>query len=365
MRITIIYFFCHLSFSHLAEAQSGYRYTSPEQSSDGWYTMNLEKGGEDLSLIYKLLNQLYEQEHKIHSLLVIQNNALVVEEYFGENSQETQHDLRSVTKSVISLLMGIAIDQGFVNNVDDPMLKYIKDKAPKKELDNRKGQITIRHLLTMSSGFDCDDWKKDSKGQEDRIFKKANWIQQTLDLPMINEPGEYSSYCSMGTVLVAEIISQASGMSIDEFATQYLFGPLGISEIDWRHTSKKNVASSARRIYARSRDVAKLGQLILDNGMWDSEQIVSSQWVEQLKTPSSKIGSLEYGFLWWQIPFNVKGKVVNATVATGNGGQYIMIFEPYNLVVVFTGGAYNSDQDKLPFVLMNNAILPTFSDNDQ
>jgi len=112
----------------------------------------------------------------------------------------------------------------------------------------------------MSTGLDCND--KKSLGQEDRIYKKQDWLQYAIDLPMVNEPGEVSNYCSIGTVMIAEIISQASGMSIDKFAEHYLFNPLGITNVSWGHTSKKDVIPSSKRLYMTSRDMAKIGQLI-------------------------------------------------------------------------------------------------------
>ena len=197
----------------------------------------------DTTLIYKLFNQLRDRENKIHSVLLVINNQIIIEEYLNGQIPEQKHDLRSTTKSITSILMGITIDKGFIENVNDPISKYLKNLSPTKNLDERKKKITIKHLLTMSTGLDCNDWDKKSKGQEDKIYKKSNWLQYFLNLSMVNEPGSVSNYCTMGQVLATEIISQASGMTINKFAEKYLFNPLDIINVNWRHTSKKEIIS--------------------------------------------------------------------------------------------------------------------------
>ena len=161
--------------------------------------------------------------------------------------------------------------------------------------------------------------------------------------------------------MIAEIISQASGMTIDKFAKQYLFNLLGITNESWGHTSNKKVIPSAKRLYMTSRDMAKIGQLILNNGKWNGKQIISEKWVEESTTMKTKIAGIDYGYLWWNIPFKAKEKVFVSKAATGNGGQYIMVLPELDMVAVFTGGAYNSQEDKLPFAIMTDIFLPTFT----
>lgn len=348
--------------STICYGQNTYTYTQPKILKDGWKTEHLIAKKVDTALIYKAFNQLASKENKIHSVLLIKNDHLIIEEYYKGYFAEKTHDLRSTTKSIRSLLMGIALEQGFIDSIDDPILKYLKSHAPNQNFDRRKNNITIRNLLTMSSGLDCNDWDKKSKGQEDKVYKKRDWLQYTLDLPMINEPGKVSNYCSMGAIIIAEIISQSSGMTIDKFAEDYLFRPLGITNVSWGHTSnKKTVLSSGKRLYMTPRDLAKIGQLILQSGVWNGTQIVSKQWVEESTTPKTKITGIDYGYFWWNIPFKVKERVVVSKTATGNGGQYLMVFPELDMVAVFTGGAYNSQEDKLPFAIINDIFLPTFS----
>tara|TARA_R110002049_G_scaffold4504_3_gene31313 strand:+ start:11744 stop:12904 length:1161 start_codon:yes stop_codon:yes gene_type:complete len=349
-----------LLVSTICYGQNDYNYYQPKNLGDGWKTYHLRSLDIDTTMIYKLFNQIENSENKFHSLLLVKNGQLLIEEYFNGHSANQPHDLRSITKSIRSILMGIAIDEGLIGDVNDPISKYLTRLEPKNNLDGRKDKITIRDLLTMSSGLDCNDWDKKSKGQEDKVHKKKDWLQYTLDLPMVNEPGTVSNYCSMGTVLIAEIISQASGMTIDLFAEKYLFNALNITNVNWGHTSNNRIIQSGKRLYMTSRDMAKIGQLILNKGMWNGKQIVSKKWIEESTTPKTKITGIAYGYLWWNVPLEVNGKTVISKTATGNGGQYIMVIPEMDLVAVFTGGAYNSQDDKLAFVIMNRVVLPTF-----
>lgn len=346
----------------ISVGQESYQYKIPKTQSDGWKTNSLSSRSKDTLSFYRLLSQLKSGKHKIHSILLVQKGELILEEYYGKNTIDTQHDLRSVTKNFRSLLLGIAIDKGFIESLNDPVSKYMKDLSPKKNLDPRKEKITIKHLITMSSGLDCNDWDKNSKGQEDRVYRKKDWLQYFLDLPMINDPGTVSNYCSIGQILVAEIISKASRMSIDKFAEKYLFKPLGITNLSWGHTSKKEVLASGKRLYMIPRDMAKIGMLILQNGKWKGNQVVSEEWIKESTTPKTKITNIDYGYSWWNISATINGQTVISKLATGNGGQYIFVFPDLDIVAVFTGGAYNSQEDKLPFAIVNNVFLPyTFS----
>lgn len=210
----------------------------------------------------------------------------------------------------------------------------------------------------MSSGLDCNDWDKKSKGQEDRIYKKKNWIQALADLPMVNEPGETSNYCTGGVMMLATILERTSGLSLQDYAQKYLFDHLDIKKVEWGHTNRKEVVSAGRRLYMRSRDMARLGLLMLHDGLWKGKQIVPKNWIAELHQTKTNINNRPYSYWWWQIPFPNNGKPITATVATGNGGQYILCFPEQDMVVVFTGGAFNSPEQQKPFGIVNNYILP-------
>lgn len=350
-----------LFFSCFAQAQDRYEYHIPKATNDGWQVNAASTEGMDLALYEKLFTSLNAQEHKMHSMLIIKNSKLVMEEYFNGYDQEKHQDLRSVTKSVISLLVGIAIEKGNIQSIDDPVAMYLPEFKDSKDPSDSKGQITIRHLLTMSSGMDCNDWDPKSAGQEDKLYKKKRWLDHMAGLPMVNEPGTASYYCTGGVMLLARIVELYGGMSWRAQAMQYLFKPMGITDVKFGHTSKKSMPEASKRLYMRPRDVAKIGQLVLKRGEWEGKQLVPSSWIEEISFKKTQISGLDYSFLWWKLPFTKDDQKVDATCATGNGGQYILVFPEHNLVAVFTGGAYNSQEDKLPFAIVNKVILPSLS----
>ncbi|MFY0592977.1 serine hydrolase domain-containing protein [Roseivirga sp.] len=344
-------------------AQASYTYEKPNMLDDGWIVNSLEERNVNASLFEQFINALNKEKHELHSILLVKDNELLFEKYFGDNSVNKQHDLRSVTKSITALLMGIAIEKGFVKSVDDPVAKYLEEFGKAKNPDARKDQITIRNFLTMSSGMECNDWNPKSKGQEDKLYKKKDWIQFMANLPMANEPGEASTYCTGGTILIAEIIERSSGLALSEFAQKHLFDTMGIENLSWGHTNKKPVISAGERLYMTSRDMAKLGQLMLNKGNWQGEQLIPKEWIKEIASPKTKITGLDYSYLWWQLPFSKNDEKVPTICATGNGGQYILTFPKQKTVAIFTGGAYNSPNDKLPFTIVNKIILPSINDN--
>ncbi len=342
-------------------AQQQYEYKTPALLSDGWEVGNASEEGLDVKLFEQVFTALNAQEHKMHSMLLVKEGKLVMEEYFNGYNHEQRQDLRSVTKSIISLLVGIAIDQGRIGSVDDPVAKYLYEFRSAANDAPEKRMITIEHLLTMSSGMDCNDWDKKSAGQEDKLYKKKNWYDFMAALPMVRNPGSESYYCTGGVMVLTRILELTSGMDWRLQADEYLFKPMGITDVEYGHTSKKKMPGASHRLYMRPRDVAKLGQLVLKWGQWKGKQLAPAAWIEQISFRKTQISGLDYSYLWWKLPFKKNGKKVDATCATGNGGQYILIFPEYDLVAVFTGGAYNSQEDKLPFAIVNKVILPSLS----
>ncbi len=346
------------------QAQTNYRYTQPASLNDGWKTADLRQVVKDTARLYQLFNQLKDGDHNMRSTLVIKHGELILEEYVKGGQANEQQDMRSATKSVRSLLLGIAIDQGFIASIDDPIQNYLGDLQPKKNIDPRKENITIRHLLTMSAGWDCNDGDPKSAGQEDSIYRKKDWLQYALDLPIINTPGEVSSYCSIGTVLLMEVLSRAAKMPVNDFAERHLFKPLDITNYRWDHTSRKQVIPAAKRLYMTPRDMAKIGQLVLQKGQWNGSQIVSQSWITASTKQHTQLDQSGYGYLWWMTTFPLSNKSISGFAASGNGGQYIVVFPEQELVIVFTGQAYNSPKAQLPIFIMRDIFIPTFGSLD-
>lgn len=357
-------FICYLLISTSLHAQNQYSYNEPFVFDDGWITNNIRSHGIDAQLIYSMLRKMGQEEnHNIHSLLLARNGELILEKYFLHYNPDKTHDLRSSTKSITSLLVGIAIDQGFIDTIDDPIFKYLPAKRRREHSITKKNKITIRHLLTMSSGLDCDDWDKRSPGQEDKMYRRKDWIDHVLKLELINEPGAKNAYCTGGVVLLGEIIAGASSMDYDDFAKKYLFDPLQIVNYRWSYFNNNQNVDSGGHLFLTPRDMAKIGQLVLNKGDWGGKKIVSAPWIEKSTTAGTNLGGVDLGYLWWNTPLKYETGYVNTIFASGNGGQYIFIIPQLDLVCVFTGGNYNSEKGKLPFYLIQNSILPAICRN--
>ena len=336
-----------------------YKYAVPEHQNDGLQVAGLEHSAlmpESLQLLIKdVVDNTYPT---VHSILILQNGKLMVEEYFYAYQSDVLHQLRSATKSVVALLVGIALDQGLLQNLDTPISKFFDQSRSWQDTDKRKSRITVRHLLTMQSGFACDDWDTTSPGNESLMGASDDWVQFVLDLPMASEPGSRARYCSGNVILLKRILEIVSGKPLHEFARASLFQPLQITNFRWRFQPDKSSQDTFTQLYLTPRDFAKLGLLVSQKGRWQGKSIVSQIWVEDMTGQHSKLGDSDYGYLWWHRWLNVQGKRVDSIMASGNGGQKIHLFPQYDLIVVFTGGNYNRDTPTNRMLI--DHILPAF-----
>lgn len=246
------------------------------------------------------------------------------------------HSMQSVSKTTSSIILGIAITRGdFKSSLDTPLLKYF-DAAKVKNVDDRKRRITLRHVLTMTTGLDWneevayDDPKNDSSLMEGT----DDWVQYVIDRPMAQEPGKVFNYSSGVSELLAYIFQKETGQDIEKYGGKYLFAPLGIQYF-WKRTPL-GVVDTEGGLFLSGPDLAKLGYLYLHDGMWEGKQIVSKDWVKQSLTPyiAAEEG-FQYGFKWWLLPRTDRPGFV--WMARGFGGQRLMVFPEESLIAVFTG----------------------------
>lgn len=341
------------------EPQTEYTYRLPEKVNDGWEISVLEKEGIDPIKINELMLSILNGKYKnIHSVLLVKDGKLILEEYFHGYNLEKRHQIRSAMKSIGSVLTGIAIDQGFISSENEKIYPYFESYETEEQWDARVRDVTLKSLLTMTSGYDCDDVNS-KYSCERNMYKSDDYVEYALNLPMKHNPGEHWAYNSASLWLVGEIISKESHMSIPDFAEKYLFGPLGITDVQWWFSPQGNawVAGGAEM---RPRDMAKFGHMVLNSGKWNDKQIVSREWIE--KSTSEHVrnsgGYWGYGYLWWVGNTVIKGRQVHTFLASGNGGQKIYVFPEFDLVAVFTGGNYNSKLSSQPDQMLINYILP-------
>ncbi len=334
-------------------------YEVPPATGDGWETASADSVGLDPAPLVAAADAIAQQQFAgVDSMLVIRHGRLVHETYFGGFDRETLHDLRSATKSMTSALVGIAIDQGALAGVDEPIARRLGGRAP-RDPDPRKQAITIESLLTMSPGLACDDDDPASPGNEEKMYREKDWVRFILDLPMVAAPGDRWAYCTGGVVILGALVAEATGVRPDVYARQVLFEPLGITRAEWEFTPAGDVDTGGH-LHLRPRDMAKFGQLFLQRGLWNGRPVVSGGYVARstsFRVRTSSGGG--YGYLWW-LRTAIRGATpVQTFYAIGNGGQQIIVVPDLDLVAVFTGSNYDSPAtSSYPQMLLDRYVLP-------
>lgn len=334
---------------------------TPVQTDDGWQVSSLEGVQINSEKLQLLVNKICDKTYEnIHSILIVKDEKLVFEQYFlGHRFQyeadgckghlikfqpDTWHELMSVTKSVTSILFGIAMDQGFIEDVDDKLFKYFPEYDTHN--DSLKDELTLRHLLTMISGFEWNSGSvfiKDTSHDLIQMLRSRDPLQYILEKPVVNKPGTAFYYNSANTILLGEIIHRATGMMLDDFAKKYLFDPLDIDMYQWIHI-KPDLIFASSDLKLRPRDMAKIGNMMLNNGMWKDQSVLSPDWVETSTEPYVHFNKNEgYAYQWWTKNFVVGDVSVRSFYALGWGGQHIIVFPELDAVVVFTAGNYESE----------------------
>ena len=306
--------------------------------TEGWQTASPESQGFDSARLAEGLRAIRQDGTPVHSLMVIRDGYLLLHANFYPYDGSTVHDLASVTKSVMTTLIGIAADQGKLS-LDDTMVSFFPDRSI-ANLDDRKGRITVRHLSTMTSGFECDPI---SDTQDLRaMWASDDWVQHSLDRPVIAEPGTKWTYCGPSIHLLSPILQEATGKTALEFAREYLFGPLGISEVLWE-SDPQGYPRGWGDLLLFPEDAAKLGLLMLQGGRWDGRQIVSQSWVtDATKRYTGTNRGQDYGYGWWVSPSDEE---IPYFSADGKGGQFVRVFRQLNAIVATTGGGFEDLAD--------------------
>lgn len=345
---------------------SRYRYSAPAPRDDGIAVGDAAQGGPAAALNPATLERAVQGVldgtwPDVHSLLVHHRGRLVLEEYFYGYHAERPHQMRSATKSVVGALAGIASTREGAPQPGTAVLA----RLPYEQLaqpDGRKARITLEHLLTMRSGLACNDHDAASPGNESTLYESDDWVKATLDLPLAHDPGTEAAYCSGGVAVVGRLTERTVGQPLPEFAHTSLFAPLGVKRADWRWNYRLDRSNREfSQIHLRPRDLLKFGLLFAQGGRWQGRQVVPEAWVQASLAEHSSIRGTSYGYFWWRPWLNVTtprgAQRVPFHSAQGNGGQRIYILPEHELVVVFTGGDYNSGAAP-PNRIMAGVILP-------
>jgi len=361
----------------LKASQGGkYDYRKPVKIDDGWECANLENVNINKDKIFECINRIRDGKYKdVHSLLIIKDNQLVFEEYFGAEGKingpfinkiyrDRIHHQSSVTKTFTSAVFGVAVDKGYIKDVNEPVYNYFPEYSQFR--DEKKDNILIKHILTMTAGLKWDEnaySTSDPRGDLYQWARSENLLEFYLKRPVVAEPGDMFSYSCACTMLLGEIVKRTTGSYIDDFAARTLFKDLGISNYSWLNGDTL-ISIHTGGLSVRPRDMAKLGQLFLNNGKWDGKQIISENWVKESirghKNLRKRLFSAKksYGYQWWQRTFKIINRNIESFYAIGGGGQFILAIPEYNMVVVSTAGNFDNSWSERFYSMLRNYILP-------
>lgn len=360
----------------------------PEKLNDQWETAAPGAEKLDAKLIRNMLAAVVNEGAKaegsgpvaadrfknINSIVIVRNGKLVVEEYFPR----TEGDLRakafrrvalqeqtSATKSVTSILIGIAIDRKLIKSVDEKISTLLPEYAD-LFADAGKGKIRLRDLLSMQAGLSWDEWTHpytDKRNDHIRMLRSDDPVRYVLEQPVVTPAGTNFAYSSGVSIALGKIIAKVSGLPADKFADRHLFEPLGISDFYWSKYPGEFVQTGGG-LFLRPRDMAKIGCLYLNGGRWQGKQIVSEQWIQEsikAHVDASQIPQAAradgYGYQWWLSSFKVGEQVVESYSARGRGGQFILVLPKQQIVAVFTSPAENSQMFQ-PLEMVQKYLLP-------
>ncbi len=327
-----------------------------------WETATPESIGLNSTKLNEIPAFIESRSLVIDSVVVIRRGQIGYELYpSAEYSQNSLHAIASCTKSVVSMLFGIAVQKGLISGIETNLVDFYPE-LDIQNLDERKSSITLEHLLTMTAGLDWDQWSydyEDPRNSATQMYSSEDPIRYVLDLPMASTPGSEWVYSCGAAHLILNIIERCTGKTALQFAMDALFGPLGITDVYWAKDSAGNYKGGGG-LYLSPRDMAKLGLLCLQSGFWDGEQIIPSEWVVasgqsrvDVDDYSTAIGPAGYGFLWWTAPY------LGIHYASGIYGQRIFIHPVSNLVVVFTASTEDYEAEAS---LLTELILPAVHD---
>jgi len=364
----MMFLLCAFLVGCQTDCPSVYSYDAPTDQTDDLPVGSIIDLGMDSLPLQKLVDCIYANRFdQVHSILVYKENLLVFEEYFEGNTyqwdgdnyhgnriqwhKDSMHTAMSCSKSITSAIAGIAVDQGYLD-VQESIFTYLPDHQAFKV--SGKEDITIEHLLTMTSGLKWNEWKGahgTTANDIDRIYMECQQdpIACVLDKELAHEPGTHFTYNGGNMIILGEVIKNAVGQPIRDFGEEHLFHPLGIDSVYW-YQFDNGVFACDGSIMLTPRDMLKIGITFLQEGTWNNQRIISAEWVEKsqsafhnnrnINVPLDDTGKNGYGYTWWLNEVSLSEYQVDLYQASGWGGQEIIVIPELDMVVVFTGGNY-------------------------
>ena len=303
----------------------------------------------------------------ISSILVARDGRLIYEKYFGDGSREKLNDTRSATKTLTALVMGRAIEEGQIRDIEVKVIPFFPDLAPVAHLDELKSDIRLKDLLTMSSAFLADDADQDTPGNEDRMHEQRSWTRWAVDLPTRpsckrDDWGYYAfHYATVNAFLVGQVIQRATHQPIDEYIAKTLLMPLGITQYEFQRSPAGEVMTGGG-LKLSSIALLRIGQLMLDRGIYHGRQVIPASWVDEcltLRRADTEGPGIGYGYLIWHLDFPAGNSSESGWFMAGNGGNIVLILPKLHAVAVVTRTDYNAQGTAGQTIgLVSKFILP-------
>lgn len=342
---------------------AGGRYQIPQNRNDGWKTANADSLGVDSTRLTMLTDAIRAwPELGVHAILIERDGRLIYEEYFdgfderwGEPlgpirmTAESRHDLRSVTKSITSALVGIAHKEGAIKSLDQPVVEWFPE-YPELDTPERR-RVTLAHVLAMTSGFEWNEEipYNDPRNDEIQMTENSEPLRYALSRALTKNPGDEFNYNGGLTQVMAAVIERATRSSVEDYARKKLFEPMGITDVEWMG-DLAGMPSAASGLRMRARDLAKFGSLYLHGGKWNGTQVLPSDWVDlstrrhfrfRPRTGADAGGQFGYAYFWWYSCYPSPAGLVEARAAVGNGQQRVFVLPELNMVITILAGRYN------------------------
>ena len=279
---------------------------------------------------------------QINSVIVVRDGQLLIERYYNGADRDSIHNPRSVGKTFTATVLGIALDEGYIKSVDQRLGEFY-DLEAYDNYSQKKAGVTLRQLITMTSGFDGFDFVSESPGNEENMYPTPNWVEWTLNLPMAEDrnPGEEWRYFTAGIVVLGDILSRHVPGGLEAYAHEKLFSKLAITNYQWQYTPQ-HVANTAGGLALTPLGFAKFGELYRNRGRWVDAEVIPAAWADESIRPivETTVEGNRYGYLWWHKSYEVNGESWPVSYCAGNGGNKIFVFDEQGLVIVVTASAY-------------------------
>lgn len=318
----------------------------------------------DLSVPADIVREIERGQHPGVESLILSTNGEIVARYVAPKLRREAPDLRSATKSITALLVGIAIDRGEIPSVRSNVAELLPRYAELLLKDSVKAKIAVEDLLTMRSGLACNDWDVKSPGHEDKMYKQRDWGAFWAKQPVKSLPGEHFSYCTGNVIALGLLLENVTGMPVDQYAAKYLFEPLGIASARWDRWDKGKAVDTGGHLRLAPEDLLRIGEVVLARGQATNARVVSEAWIARMTTPHTAIPDTtqQYGYLWW-VGRTTRPNLPETPVwwAQGNGGNLLVVMPGVQSVFVVTGTRFNRPDALEPLQWLRDRILPAMA----